>query len=52
LGDDAAPVRRAAAWALGELELKKSIPALIHVLARDQDASVRQAAAWAIGSIR
>lgn len=51
LGDDAAPVRRASAWALGELEVKKAIPALIHVLARDTDGRVRQAAAWAIGNI-
>jgi hypothetical protein len=52
LRDDVAAVRRAAAWSLGELEAKKSLPGLLDLLARDPDARVRQAAAWAIGSIR
>lgn len=51
LSDDVPAVRRAAAWALGELEARKALPALIQLLARDQDARVRQAAAWAIGNI-
>jgi HEAT repeat protein len=52
LRDDSPVVRRAAAWALGELEARKAVPALIDLLAKDSDARVRQAAAWAIGSIR
>jgi HEAT repeat protein len=34
------------------MEVKKAVPALIDLLARDSDARVRQTAAWAIGSIR
>ncbi len=49
--DDAATVRRAAAWALGQLEASEAVDALSNALGREQDARVREMAAWALGQI-
>jgi hypothetical protein len=51
LRDNAVPVRRAAAWALGALEVKEALLPLIAALERDPDPGVRQAAAWALGQL-
>jgi hypothetical protein len=51
LRDQSPAVRRAAAWAVGEREMKEAEDALIDLLQRDSDARVRQAAAWALGNI-
>jgi HEAT repeat protein len=51
LGDDAARVRGAAAWALGQLEDRRAIDALTTLLEQDPDASVRAQAARALGEI-
>ena len=51
LSDASPSVRRAAAWALGQMEVKKAVPALLILLARDSDPRVRQTAAWAIDSL-
>jgi HEAT repeat protein len=52
LRDDSPQVRRAAAWALGALEAREALTALIGVLERDSDPRVRQAAAWALGQLK
>ncbi len=49
LGDEAA-VAAMAAWALGEIELRESVPALRRVLTHES-ARVRAAGAWALGQI-
>jgi HEAT repeat protein len=49
--DDAASVRRVAAWALGNLEARDGVAALIDALAKDSDGRVREMSAWALGNI-
>jgi HEAT repeat protein len=51
LRDEAATVRRSAAWALGSIEAKEALQPLIDLLGKDADPRVRQVAAWAIGQI-
>lgn len=51
LSDDDASVRASAAWALGEMEDRAAVPALIRALGQDADATARRAAAWALGRI-
>jgi HEAT repeat protein len=40
-----------AAWALGNLEARDGVTALIDALGRDSDARVREMSAWALGNI-
>ena len=49
--DNAASVRRVAAWALGHLEAREAVDALTNALARDAEARVREMSAWALGNI-
>ena len=49
--DDAANVRRAAAWALGQLEESAAVDALTGTLGRERDARVREMVVWALGQI-
>jgi HEAT repeat protein len=49
--DSSPQVRRAAAWALGQLESREAIEALTGVLTQDTDARVREMAAWALGQV-
>jgi hypothetical protein len=51
LRNDAARVRRAAAWALGSIEDEAAIPELARLLQSDPDPAVRRTAAWALGSM-
>ena len=51
LGDGDPAVRSTAAWALGEIEDRIAVPALVRTLASDPDAKARRAAAWALGRI-
>ena len=44
-------VRRAAAWALGQLEDAAAVPALTTALKRDRDLEVRRTCAWALGQL-
>lgn len=49
--DESAEVRRAAAWALGQLEARESVDALTSTLGRERDPRVREMIAWALGQI-
>ena len=49
--DEAASVRRAAAWALGQLEAREAVDALVAALGRERDTPVREMATWALGQI-
>lgn len=49
--DESSEVRRAAAWALGQLEARESVDALTGVLGRERDARVREMVVWALGQI-
>jgi HEAT repeat protein len=51
LVDDAAGVRMASAWALGEIEDPRATEALVRVLSEDPDPRVRRQAAWALGNM-
>ena len=51
LQDAEARVRVACVWALGEIEDKRAVGALVRLLREDRDADVRRAAAWALGAI-
>ena len=44
-------MRETAAWALGELEVKKAADALADVASSDKSSEVRGTAAWAIGQL-
>ena len=44
-------VRRAAAWALGQLEDAAAVSALTTALKRDRDLEVRRTCAWALGQL-
>ena len=44
-------VRRAAAWALGQLDDAAAVPALSSALKRDRDLEVRRTCAWALGQL-
>jgi HEAT repeat protein len=51
LVDDAAGVRTASAWALGEIEDPRATEALVRLLSEDPDPKVRRQAAWALGNM-
>ncbi|HEX5864489.1 MAG TPA: HEAT repeat domain-containing protein, partial [Casimicrobiaceae bacterium] len=46
--DNSPAVRRVAAWALGHLEARDAVSALIGTLAHDADGRVREMSAWAL----
>jgi len=50
LSDPSSEMRKRAAWALGNLDLKQAPPALINLL-KDSDAETRETAAWALYEI-
>ena len=50
LGDSDEPTRAQAAWALGAIDDRSAVPALIRALG-DQAERVRKQAAWALGAI-
>jgi HEAT repeat protein len=49
--DASESVRETAAWALGEISVKKAADQLADAVARDKSARVRATAAWAIGEL-
>jgi HEAT repeat protein len=49
--DSDATVRETAAWALGEIEVKRAADVLANVASSDKDARVRGTAAWAVGQL-